>query len=71
MNASCSTCGKSADCRPYGNGGVLVCFACGMADVETTEREFGALLAECEGDDIILTTAGPVAAASPEQGTPK
>lgn len=60
--AVCSKCKKTGDLRPYGKGGALVCFPCGMDDLPTTKKEFGALLgaAEDEGTgSVVLTPDGP------------
>ena len=36
----CSVCGRLTETRPYGKGGALVCFPCGMKDEETVNREY-------------------------------
>ena len=53
MSHACSKCGRTEgsrivgdgahriELRPYGKGGALVCFDCGMADEQTTAREYG------------------------------
>lgn len=71
---SCSTCGASAgtvvdgkrvELRPYGKGGSLVCFPCGMADIETTEASFRSAIdradAEASNGDVVVfgDIAGP------------
>ena len=40
----CDDCGKIAELRPYGPGGSMVCFECGMKDEEGTTRRFSAAL---------------------------
>ena len=61
----CSACGRiDEDLRPYGKGGALICFDCGMADIETTERQFGKVLDSAEvvviRDDLRMPDAsGP------------
>ena len=40
----CQQCGKQAETRPYGPGGIRVCYECGMLDREGTERLMGAVL---------------------------
>lgn len=36
----CSDCGDSAELRPYGKDGALVCFDCGMKDEENARAMF-------------------------------
>lgn len=36
----CRLCGKHAETRPYGPGGIEICFPCGMKDEEQTKRGF-------------------------------
>ncbi len=31
---TCGTCGKAAECRPYGKGGKQICFDCMMSTPE-------------------------------------
>ena len=38
--ALCMDCGKEAETRPYGPGGIEVCFDCGMKDEAEAERRF-------------------------------
>jgi transcription elongation factor Elf1 len=40
----CSVCGKKAEVRPYGKGGALVCFQCGMTYEAEAKRQFVARL---------------------------
>ena len=40
----CSVRGKEAELRPYGKGGSLICFDCGMRDEEETRRQFSKVL---------------------------
>lgn len=57
----CSQCGRKKELRPYGKGGVSICFDCAMATPESqaeTERQFKAAL-----DD-----AGPLAAVGDDRG---
>lgn len=67
----CSACGgdedKSVDpqtdrfvreLRPFGVGGALVCFPCGMADIETTEAHVAKQLDSAPV--TLLTDEGPV-----------
>ena len=35
---TCATCGKVAECRPYGPGGATICFKCGQQDKAGTEQ---------------------------------
>lgn len=42
----CQQCGEFAETRPYGKGGMRICFQCGMLDEEETGRQF---LARMEG----------------------
>jgi hypothetical protein len=37
--ASCSLCSKVRELRPYGAGGALVCFECGMKDERTARKQ--------------------------------
>lgn len=40
---TCQECGaKNEELRPYGKGGKLICFTCGMKDKETTSKMFAA-----------------------------
>jgi hypothetical protein len=34
----CELCGAFAECRPYGPGGMQICFTCGEKDPETRDR---------------------------------
>ena len=36
----CMSCGKEEETRPYGPGGIEVCFDCGMRDEAEAERRF-------------------------------
>lgn len=36
----CQKCGNFAELRPYGIGGLWICFKCGMSDKRTTETMF-------------------------------
>lgn len=40
----CQLCGSAEETRPYGPGGIRVCFPCGMADKAETERQFNAVI---------------------------
>lgn len=40
----CQLCGEVGETRPYGPGGAQVCFSCGKADEEETERQAGAFM---------------------------
>jgi hypothetical protein len=35
----CDDCGETAELRPYGPGGSVVCYPCGMKDPEETRRQ--------------------------------
>lgn len=41
----CQQCGKVAETRPYGKGGMQVCFGCGMADEKEAMKQFAARIA--------------------------
>lgn len=41
----CQQCGKVAETRPYGKGGMRVCFKCAMADEEEAIKQFSARIA--------------------------
>jgi hypothetical protein len=43
-NRICQQCGKVAETRPYGKGGMRICFECGRKDVKETERQMGIYL---------------------------
>jgi len=65
----CSVCGElegpgESECRPYGKGGALVCFTCGMQDILTTQSEYGRRLeqAVAKGRGVVFTKQGPIAA---------
>jgi hypothetical protein len=36
--AQCQQCGKIAELRPYGPGGISICYECGELDPEGTQR---------------------------------
>lgn len=57
----CSVCGSDDELRPYGKGGALVCFACGMKDAETTKAEYSKRLeaAHAASPVVVLTEDGP------------
>lgn len=59
MIRDCETCQKKADCRPYGKNGSWICFACGMSDLEETNKNFISQLGAA-GPKAILTDHGPV-----------
>lgn len=40
----CSGCGLVDEVRPYGPGGSLICYPCGMKDRENTNRRMGIVL---------------------------
>jgi hypothetical protein len=40
----CQMCGKKDELRPYGPGGMNVCFDCAMKDEEEARRQFIARL---------------------------
>jgi hypothetical protein len=40
----CEMCGAVVELRPYGPGGMWVCFECGMKDEAEAERQFARLL---------------------------
>lgn len=42
----CSVCHASAECRPYGKNGALVCFECAMKDEAEANRQFGKLIGD-------------------------
>lgn len=42
----CVLCSKVAETRPYGPGGVEVCFACGMRNEDEAKRRFAARVEE-------------------------
>ena len=37
---TCQMCGAVKECRPYGPGGMVVCFPCAMKDREEAEKQF-------------------------------
>lgn len=43
-DAKCELCGVVAELRPYGPNGENICFDCGKADTQTTERRMGQVL---------------------------
>lgn len=61
----CVHCGTTdvgtpdSELRPYGPGGAMVCFPCGMEHIEETEKQLGAALDAC-GPDVLLTEHGPL-----------
>lgn len=46
----CDDCGEIAELRPYGHGGSMVCFDCGMKDEAEAKRRFLYLL-DASGKD--------------------
>jgi hypothetical protein len=42
--SKCALCGEIAETRPYGPGGVRVCFSCGMRDSEATRARAAKIL---------------------------
>lgn len=40
----CEMCGKVDELRPYGPGGMRICFDCGMKDEKGTEKRMAAIL---------------------------
>jgi hypothetical protein len=48
----CELCGKVAELRPYGPNGKKICFDCGMANQDTTDRAFEDVLDSV--DDVFL-----------------
>ena len=40
----CDDCGEIKELRPYGPGGSVVCFQCGMKDEDEAIRRFSSLL---------------------------
>ena len=40
----CTKCGKTAECRPYGEGYTMICYDCGRANKEETERRMAEFL---------------------------
>lgn len=36
----CEDCGKVAETRPYGKGGMRVCYQCAMKDEAEAQRQF-------------------------------
>lgn len=42
----CELCGNIEETRPYGPGGIQVCFSCAMVDEEEAKRRFGSLFTE-------------------------
>ena len=45
--AICSDCGNEDELRPYGKGGIWVCFDCAMKDPDEAKKQFCKVL---EGD---------------------
>lgn len=43
-NGRCQECGTVTELRPYGRGGMFVCFDCAMKDEEEAKRRFSAIL---------------------------
>lgn len=37
---TCQMCGEEAELRPYGIGGLFVCFKCGMKNVRIAQQAF-------------------------------
>lgn len=65
MATTCTTCHKDflpEQLRPYGKGGVDVCFSCAMADRETTDAMCLATMdrIEASGQEVIITLRGPM-----------
>jgi len=49
----CEFCGNVAECRPYGEGGKLICFKCAMKpeNIDTVKRNARKLLFGTEGSE--------------------
>ena len=47
----CEMCGKVEELRPYGPGGISVCFDCAMKDEDEAKRQFGRLI---KGKDLVV-----------------
>ncbi len=45
----CDDCGKIKELRPYGPGGSVVCFRCGMKDEREAIRRFAAAIRDTGG----------------------
>ena len=43
-DAPCSLCGMVTELRPYGENGGMICYDCGMKNVEETRRQYNKLL---------------------------
>lgn len=55
----CQMCGEDEELRPYGPGGMSVCFGCAMKDEATATAQFTAAL-DSAGPLAVLTDEGPV-----------
>ena len=40
----CQLCGSAEETRPYGPGGIRVCFSCAMKDEAEAKRQFGKVI---------------------------
>ncbi len=54
-------CGKKGELRPYGPGGIWICFACGMKDKPATSAQLQRYIDEIEaaGHMVVIGTGGP------------
>ena len=43
-DGKCEVCGVIAETRPYGPGGIRICYPCGMRDQEGTDRRMNQTL---------------------------
>ena len=53
-DGKCQDCGKVSELRPYGKGGMFVCFKCAMKDEDEAKQRFGAIL---DGSDVVVIDA--------------
>ncbi|MNK09867.1 hypothetical protein D3C87_278510 [compost metagenome] len=44
---TCEQCGKESELRPYGPGGMKICFDCAMKDEKGTNERFSNILRHC------------------------
>lgn len=56
------------DVRPYGPGGAMTCYTCGLSteNLAMTKKMCAARLAAC-GPDVVFTPTGPVPAPANEE----
>lgn len=54
----CTECGRSAECRPYGENDALICFFCAMSTPQRMRRVEESLSAHLKQGDAVIDDSG-------------